>query len=72
MVRAFHLPVIWQWLLGVSPISIVCRGNVAIINSAGNATYSETVVYYAKDGRIVIGGDAEAVFQPGTEEDFDY
>jgi len=46
---------------------IVATGNVVITTPEGNATYSEELVYYAKEGRVVIGGGTEAVFFPGSE-----
>ncbi|MDD5217916.1 MAG: LPS export ABC transporter periplasmic protein LptC [Candidatus Omnitrophica bacterium] len=42
---------------------IICRGNVVIENPDGNKTYSDNVVYLAEEGRIILGGDTEALYQ---------
>jgi len=47
---------------------IVAQGNVVIMTADGNATYGDKVIYYAKEGRIVIGGSTEAVYFPGSED----
>ena len=44
---------------------IVAEGNVVIENPEGNKTYSDNVVYLAEEGRIILGGDAEAVYYKG-------
>ncbi len=41
---------------------IVATGNVAIENPDGNKTFSDNVVYLAEEGRIILGGDTEAVY----------
>ena len=41
---------------------IVAEGNVAIENPDGNKTYSDSVIYLAEEGRIILGGDTEAVY----------
>ena len=41
---------------------IVADGNVTIENPDGNKTYSDNVVYLAEEGRIILGGDAEALY----------
>lgn len=41
---------------------IVGMGNVAIENPDGNKTFSDNVVYLAEEGRIILGGDTEAVY----------
>jgi len=43
---------------------IVAIGNVVITNPEGNATYSDEVTYFAKEGRILMGGSTEAVYIP--------
>lgn len=51
---------------------IVATGNVAIENPDGNKTFSDNVVYLAEEGRIILGGDTEAVYDQnssiGTQE----
>lgn len=44
---------------------IIATGNVVIRNPEGNETYSDTVTYFAEEGRIVMGGDTEAVYLMG-------
>lgn len=48
---------------------IVAEGNVTIENPDGNKTYSDNVVYLAEEGRIILGGDAEALYTKGNEEE---
>ncbi len=48
---------------------IVAIGNVVIENPEGNKTYSDNVIYLADEGRIILGGDAEALYYDG--ENFD-
>ena len=48
---------------------IVAVGNVVIENPDGNKTYSDNVVYLAEEGRIILGGDAEALYYDGTNFD---
>lgn len=45
---------------------IVAEGNV-IIEQDGNVTYSDTVVYLASEGRVILGGDPEAVYFPESK-----
>jgi len=40
---------------------IVGLGNVVIENPDGNKTYSDSVIYLAEEGRIILGGDTEAL-----------
>lgn len=44
---------------------IVAAGNVVIENPDGNKTYSESVIYLAEEGRIILGGDTEALYFGG-------
>lgn len=53
---------------------IVAQGNVAIENPDGNKTFSDSVIYLAEEGRIILGGDTEAVYYKDSkikEEVFD-
>jgi len=43
---------------------IIATGNVVIRNPDGNETYSDNVVYMAEEGRIILGGDTEALYLP--------
>lgn len=45
---------------------IVARGNV-VIEQDGNITYSDNVIYLAKEGRVILGGDPEALYRPESE-----
>lgn len=45
---------------------IVATGNVVITTPEGNATYSDELIYFAKEGRILIGGGTESVYFPGS------
>lgn len=45
---------------------IVAVGNVVIENPDGNQTFSDNVIYLAEEGRIILGGDAEALYREGT------
>lgn len=45
---------------------IIATGNVVVENPDGNKTYSDNVVYLADEGRIILGGDAEAVYMGGS------
>ncbi len=47
---------------------IVARGNVMIENLDGNKTYSDNVVYLADEGRVILGGDTEALYAGGSKE----
>lgn len=44
---------------------IVAQTNVVIENPDGNKTYSDTVIYLAEEGRIILGGDTEALYFEG-------
>ncbi len=44
---------------------IVALGNVVIENPDGNKTYSDNVIYLAEEGRVILGGDAEAIYFEG-------
>lgn len=46
---------------------IIATGNVVIRNPEGNETYSDNVVYLAEEGRIILGGDTEAVYLMGSK-----
>lgn len=48
---------------------IVALGNVVIENPDGNKTYSDSVIYLADEGRIILGGDTEALYFDGDEID---
>jgi LPS export ABC transporter protein LptC len=45
---------------------IVAAGNVVVENPEGNVTYSDNVVYLADEGRVILGGDPEAVYHPSS------
>ncbi len=49
---------------------IVSRGNVMIENPDGNKTYSDNVVYLADEGRVILGGDTEALYAGGSKDSF--
>jgi LPS export ABC transporter protein LptC len=44
---------------------IVAVGDVVIVNPDGNKTYSDSVIYLADEGRIILGGDTEALYYNG-------
>lgn len=44
---------------------IVAVGNVVIDNPDGNQTLSDNVTYLAEEGRIILGGDTEALYVEG-------
>ncbi|MFH1208217.1 MAG: LPS export ABC transporter periplasmic protein LptC [Candidatus Omnitrophota bacterium] len=44
---------------------IVSAGDVVIENPDGNKTYSDSVIYLADEGRIILGGDTEALYFGG-------
>jgi len=44
---------------------IVSVGDVVIENPDGNKTYSDSVIYLADEGRIILGGDTEALYFSG-------
>ena len=45
---------------------IIAFGNVVIENPDGNKTYSEHVIYLAEEGRVILGGDSEALYYEGN------
>jgi len=45
---------------------IIAEGNV-IIEQDGNITYSDSVIYLANEGRVILGGDPEAVYFPDSD-----
>lgn len=47
---------------------IVARGNV-VIEQDGNVTYSDNVVYLADEGRVLLGGDPEAVYYQNSGDE---
>lgn len=49
---------------------IIARGNVMIENPDGNKTYSDSVIYLADEGRVILGGDTEALYAGGSSESF--
>lgn len=49
---------------------IVAVGHVVIENPDGNKTYSDNVVYLADEGRVILGGDTEALYAGGSSEAF--
>jgi lipopolysaccharide export system protein LptA len=46
---------------------IVAVGNVIVENTDGNQTFSDNVVYLAEEGRIILGGDTEALYFENSE-----
>jgi LPS export ABC transporter protein LptC len=44
---------------------IVSAGDVVIENPDGNKTYSDSVIYLADEGRVILGGDTEALYFSG-------
>ncbi len=40
---------------------IISTGNVIITNKDGHTTYSDNAIYLAEEGKIILGGDVEAV-----------
>ncbi|MFZ5801796.1 MAG: LPS export ABC transporter periplasmic protein LptC [Candidatus Omnitrophota bacterium] len=44
---------------------IIATGNVVVENPDGNKTYSDSVIYLAEEGRIILGGDTEALYYGG-------
>lgn len=49
---------------------IVALGNVVIENPDGNKTFSDSVIYLADEGRIILGGDTEALYFDGDSDSF--
>lgn len=52
---------------------IVALRNVVIENPDGNKTFSESVIYLADEGRVILGGDTEALYYDDAhfnQEDF--
>lgn len=50
---------------------IVAVGNVVIENPDGNKTYSDNVIYLADEGRVILGGDTEALYVEDSDLQFD-
>ena len=50
---------------------IIAEGNVTIENLDGNKTFSDNVVYLAEEGRIILGGDAEALYYKGKDDNLE-
>ncbi len=50
---------------------IIAVGNVVIDNPDGNKTYSDNVIYLAEEGRIILGGDSEALYFEGSQKDLE-
>lgn len=50
---------------------IVAFGNVVIENPDGNQTFSDNAIYLAEEGRIILGGDTEAIYFQGDNPDED-
>lgn len=48
---------------------IIAIGNVIIENPDGNTTYSDNVIYLAEEGRIILGGDTEALYYGGEKSE---
>lgn len=46
---------------------IVAMGNVVIQNPDGNETFSDHVIYLAEEGRVILGGDTEALYVEGSK-----
>lgn len=46
---------------------IVALQNVIIENPEGNKTYSDSVIYLADEGRVILGGDTEALYYEDTD-----
>lgn len=44
---------------------ILATGNVVIENPDGNKTYSDSVLYLADEGKIILGGDTEGLYYGG-------
>lgn len=44
---------------------IVATGNVVIENPDGNKSYSDSVIYLADEGKIILGGDTEGLYYGG-------
>jgi len=42
---------------------MVARGNVIIVSTEGNTTYSDNAIYLAAEGRIILGGDVDADYK---------
>lgn len=48
---------------------IVAAGNVVIENPDGNQTFSDSMIYLSEEGRIILGGDTEALYAGGDSVD---
>ncbi len=47
---------------------IIAKGNVVVENPDGNKSYSDNIIYLAEDGRIILGGDTEALYFSGNAD----
>jgi LPS export ABC transporter protein LptC len=47
---------------------IVALGNVVIENPDGNQTFSDSVIYLAEEGRVILGGDTEALYYENSDQ----
>ena len=48
---------------------IISTGNVVITNKDGHTTYSDNAIYLADEGKVILGGDVEAVGAKQAKED---
>jgi len=48
---------------------IVATGNVIIQDESGNETYSDSVIYLAEEGRVILGGNTEALYFMGSDSE---
>lgn len=46
---------------------MVAMGNVIVRNPDGNETFSDHVIYLAEEGRVILGGDTEALYVEGSK-----
>ena len=42
---------------------IIARGNVVVVSKEGNKSFSDTAVYLAKEGRVILGGDVDTEYR---------
>ncbi|OGX05247.1 MAG: LPS export ABC transporter periplasmic protein LptC [Omnitrophica bacterium RIFCSPLOWO2_12_FULL_50_11] len=42
---------------------MLARGNVVILDKEGNKSYSDTAIYLADEGRMILGGDVDAEYR---------
>ncbi len=50
---------------------IVAMGNVVLESPEGNKTYSDNVIYLADEGRVILGGDTEALYVEGSNSEME-